>query len=94
MFGRSKPATIKPSCGNAELGEDVGAGARVGGRGQRQARHVGMVVEQRPELAIVGAEVVAPFADAMRLVDRDQRQRHVRSISRRKPSVVARSGAT
>ena len=27
------------------------------------------------QLAIVGAEVVAPFADAMRLVDRDQRQR-------------------
>ncbi len=57
-----------------ELGEDVGAGPRVGGRGQRQPRHVGMVVEQWAQLAIVGAEVVAPFADAMRLVDRDQRQ--------------------
>ena len=53
-----------------------------------------MGVEQRPQLAIVGAEIVAPFADAMRLVDGDQRQRHVRSTSRRKPSVVARSGAT
>ena len=65
----------QPVLGDAELGEDVGAGARVGGRGQRQPRHVAMGVEQRPQQAIVGAEVVAPFADAMRLVDRDQRQR-------------------
>ena len=33
-----------------------------------------MVVEQAPELAIIGTEIVAPFADAMRFVDRDQRQ--------------------
>ena len=80
--------------GDSELGEDVGAGARVGGRGQRQPRHVGMIVEQRPQLAIVGPEVVAPFADAMRFVDRDQRQRRRRSSSRRNASSVARSGAT
>ncbi len=56
--------------------EDVGAGAPVGGRGQRQPRHFGMIVEQRLQLAIVGPEVVTPFADAMGFVDRDQREVH------------------
>ena len=31
-------------------------------------------IEQRPELAVVRAEIVAPLADAMRLVDRDERE--------------------
>ena len=31
---------------------------------------------KRSQLPIVGAEIVAPFADAMRFVDRDQRQRN------------------
>ena len=84
----------QPVVGNAELGQDVGAGAPVGGRGQRQPRHLGMVVEQRPQLAIVGPEIMAPFADAMRFVDRDQREVGAGSSRRRKPSAVARSGAT
>ena len=84
MLGRSKPATISPSCGNAELDEDVLAGALVGGRGQRQPRHVGKRVEQRPEQPVIGPEIVAPFADAMRLVDRDQRQRSRARASWRK----------
>ena len=78
MLGRSKPATISPSSGMPSCAEDVGPGARIGGRGQRQPRNVAMLVEQGAQLAIVGAEVVAPFADAMRLVDGDQRQ--VRAI--------------
>ena len=59
--------------GNAELDEDVGAGALVGGGGQRQPRHVAKLVEQRQQQAIVGPEIMAPFGDAMRLVDREQR---------------------
>ena len=88
MLGRSKPAMIRPVLGNAELGQDVGAGARVGGRGQREPRHVRMVVEQRPQLAIVGPEIVAPFADAMRFVDRDQRE--FGPCSSKPPEAVAR----
>ena len=34
-----------------------------------------MRIEQATELAVVGPEIVPPFADAMRLVDGDQRQR-------------------
>ena len=77
MLGRSKPAIDQAVVGNAELGEDVGARAAVCGRGQRQPRHVRMIVEQRLEHAIVGPEIVPPFADAMRFVDRDQREIHV-----------------
>ena len=66
----------QPVLRDAELDEDVGAGARVGGRGQRQPRHVGEGVEQGQEQPVIGPEIMAPFGDAMRLVDRDQRQRH------------------
>ena len=65
----------QPVLGDAELREDIGPGPRVGGRGQRQPRHVRPSVEQWPQQPVIGAEIVAPFADAMRFVDRDQRQR-------------------
>ena len=61
---------------NAELGQDVGAGACVSGCGEREPRHIGIVIEQGPELAIIGPEIVTPFADAMRFIDRDQREVH------------------
>ena len=70
--GAVEPGDDHPVLGNAELGEDVGAGAAVGGGGQRQPGDIAEAVEQGPQQAIVGAEVVAPFADAMRLVDREQ----------------------
>ena len=62
----------QPVFGNAELDEDVGARALVGGRGQRQPRHFAMLVEQRQQQAVVGPEIMAPFGNAMRLVDREQ----------------------
>ncbi len=42
---------------------------------QREPGHLGKGVHQRFEQAIVGAEVVPPFADAVRLVDREQAER-------------------
>ena len=45
--------------GNAELREDVGARARRWICPAR--RNVGMIVEQRPELAVVRPEVMAPL---------------------------------
>ena len=64
----------QPVLGDAELRQYVRSRACVGGRGQRQPRHVRIVVQQRAQLAVIGPEVVPPFADAMRFVDRDQRQ--------------------
>ena len=74
MLGRSNPATISPSSGMpscARMSARVRASAVAvsASRGTPAKR-----IEQRPQLAIVGAEIVAPFADAMRLVDREQRQ--------------------
>ena len=66
----------QPVVADPQLGEDVGAGAGVGGGGQRQPGDVGETVEQGAEQAIVGAEVMSPLADAMRLVDREQRDGH------------------
>ena len=54
----------------------------------------GMLVEQALELAVVGPEIVPPFADAMRFVDRDQRQFDAIDANGGTPSSVARSGAT
>ena len=64
--------------GDAELDEDVLARPPVRGRGQRQPRHVREGVEQGQQQPVIGPEIVAPFGDAMRLVDRDQRQRNAR----------------
>jgi hypothetical protein len=51
-----------------------------------------MLVQQGQQQPVVGAEIMAPFADAMRLVDREQGD--VGSAAARNASVVARSGAT
>ncbi len=63
---------------HAQRLQDVGTRARIGGRGQRHARHAGEAVRQTRQLAIFGAELVAPLRHAMRLVDREQRQRQAR----------------
>ena len=47
---------------------------RIGGGGQRDARHLRKALAQQAELAVLGAEVVAPLRHAVRLVDREQRQ--------------------
>ena len=52
---------------------DVAAGRTVGGRGQRHQRNIGKALLQDPERLVVAAEIVAPLRDAMRLVDREQR---------------------
>ncbi len=65
----------QPIIGNAELLEDVGAGMRVRRSGEREPRHVRKGIEQRAQQTVIGAEVVPPFGDAMRLVDREQRER-------------------
>ena len=60
--------------GDAELVQDVGARHLVGGGGQRDPRDAFEQVAERAQLAIFGPEIVAPLADAMCFVDRDQRQ--------------------
>ena len=61
-----------------QLGADVVAGPRVGGGCDRQPGRLGEHFGQAAEHAVFGAEVVAPLADAVRLVDGDQGQRQAR----------------
>jgi hypothetical protein len=51
---------------------DVLAGLGIGRRRQRQARHAGKAGGQLVELHIFRAEVMAPLADAMGLVDGEE----------------------
>jgi hypothetical protein len=52
---------------------DILTRVRIGGRGQRQPRHIEELVHQRAEQAVIGAEIMPPFGNAMRLVYREQR---------------------
>ena len=61
----------------AELVDDVFARMRIGRRRQRDARHAGIELGELAELAIFRAEIVAPLADAMRLVDGEERDRRI-----------------
>ncbi len=58
-----------------QLGADVVAGAGIGRGGDGEARHVREDLGQAAQHAVLGAEVVAPLADAVGFVDGDQRQR-------------------
>src|SRR5690348_7172440 len=53
--------------------DDLAPGRGVGRRGQRDARHVRKAFVQHRELAVLGAEVVAPLRYAVGFVDREQR---------------------
>ena len=59
---------------HAQRLQDVGARARIGGGGQRDARHAREAIRQTRELAILRTKLVAPLRHAMRLVDREQRE--------------------
>ena len=54
--------------------EDVRTGARVGRRGQGDAGHTGKMLAQARQRPVLGTELMPPLADAVRLVDGDQRQ--------------------
>ncbi len=49
----------------------------VRGRGERDERDAGEELAQRAELDVLRAEVVAPLRDAVRLVDREERERQL-----------------
>ena len=60
-------------------------------------RHAGKLVAQQAQLPVLGPEVVAPLADAVRLVHGDERDAGTRAAargSRSPPSPTSRSGDT
>ena len=56
-----------------QRGENIHPCARIGRRRQRDTRHTGEAARQHREFTIFRPELVAPLADAMRLINRDQR---------------------
>ena len=61
-----------------QLGADVPTCAGIGGGSDRQARHFREYLGQSAEHAVFGAEVVAPLADAVGLVDGHECKREAR----------------
>jgi hypothetical protein len=59
--------------GDSESLADVGDDGRRGGRGQSEHAFGSQLAGAYGELQVVGAEVMAPFRDAVRLVDREER---------------------
>ena len=72
-----------------QRGEDVVAGAGVGGGGDGDAGHAGKALTEAAQGTVVGAEVVAPLADAVSLVDGDEGQRQVRQPVQQGPGLQA-----
>ena len=58
--------------GDAEPGEDVTPHGRVGGRRERERARPAELLARAAEREVVGAEVVPPLRDAVRLVDHEQ----------------------
>ena len=63
--------------GQAEAGQDLVAHDGRGGGGAGEHARGGQLGEQAADLQVLRPEVVAPFADAVRLVDGHQRDGHV-----------------
>ncbi len=61
-----------PRIGDVEVLEDVLLHLLGGGGGEGDDRHALDVVEDRAQAAVLGAEVVAPLADAVSLVDGEE----------------------
>src|SRR5204863_8093795 len=57
-----------------ELLGDVAAGRTVCGRRQRHQRRIGKALLEDAERLVVTPEIMAPLRDAVRLVDREQRE--------------------
>ena len=74
MFGRSKLDTNTRAAASSSRCRISRARVRVGGGGERDARHAGKRVAQHRELQVLGPEVVAPLRHAVRLVDRKERE--------------------
>ena len=76
-----------PSAGDAQLFANVGPGMRVGGRGQREPGDIGKIIHQRAQQPVIGAEIMPPFGDAMRLVYREQGDPAPRAAARENRAV-------
>ncbi len=71
-IGPVETGDVTARLAQAQLLEDVGPDAFGGRGGERHQRHFREEIAQARELAVLGPEIMSPFADAMRLVDGDE----------------------
>ena len=62
-----------PRVAEREALDDLAPGRRVGGRGERDPRHAGKTLGEKRQPQVLGSEVVSPLRDAVRFVDREER---------------------
>ena len=75
-----------------ELLENVVPHAARRARGEGGDRLVRKILPQRAELPVLRAELVPPFGNAVRLVDREERERHFAAASAIVSCRASRSG--
>ena len=71
--GPVKTGHEHPCLSEVQTQHDLAARQFIGGRRQRDARHIGKALMQRRELDVFRPEVVSPLRHAVRLVDGKQR---------------------
>ena len=82
-----------PRVAHAEPLDDLGADRRGGGGGERQHGRVAELLDDAAQPQVVGAEVVAPRGDAVRLVDDEQRRAWPRPRASTTSGLASCSGA-
>jgi hypothetical protein len=83
--GPIEAAHVEPRRGHRQLHRDVGADLGRGRRRERREPRRRQLAHRVAQAAVVGAEVVAPLADAVGLVDRQERRRGPRERPRCTP---------
>jgi len=76
QIGTAKAGDVLVRIAKAELLDDVVADPLGGAGGESGYRTVRKKFAQPAKLAILGAEIVSPFGDAMGLIDREERDGH------------------
>ena len=76
QIGAAKAGDVFVGVTEAELLDDIVADALSGAGGEGDNGEVGKKFAEAAKLAILGAEVVAPFGDAMGFVDGEEGNRH------------------
>ena len=76
QVGPVEAGDMQSRLAQGELIHDVLPHARGGGGREREHRHRRKVFAQPCETAVLGAKIMAPFRDAMRLINRESAQAH------------------
>src|SRR6266487_4086928 len=75
-IGTIKTGDMNMRIAQSKLRQDIQAHSFGRSRGKRKHRGLQITIAQQSQLPVFRAKIMAPFADTMRLIDRQQRQAH------------------